>query len=420
MLVRFGWGRRLETGLALAATAARVVLWHTAGVRVGSMVLAAGAGGLVCYGPTRRALVRRSVGERRERWFAKAMACAELFESRATPALLAVREARGGWSLELALAPTATADDLNAQAERLAVAFGARAVRVTRDPAHAGRARMTVLFGDPLEHELDWPWAGYGPLDLWQGLPLGYDEEGEAVWLSLAEHHVLIGGEPGAGKSNALSLLVAAAAADPNVELWLFDGKLVELARWAPVAKRFVGASVAEAVICLEELRITMAERYECLLAEGLNKVRPGLGLGLVLVVVDELVLYLQGSKAERAAFAEALRDVVARGRAAGIVVVAATQKPSVDVVPSTIRDLFGYRFALRCSTRDASDTVLGTGWATQGYSASDVDAATRGVGWWLAEGAVPRRIRCFRLDGDTLAWAVATAQEVRFEGGVS
>ena len=84
------------------------------------------------------------------------------------------------------------------------------------------------------------------------------------------------------------------------------------------------------------------------------------------------------------------LRDVVARGRAAGIVVVAATQKPSVDVVPSSIRDLFGFRLALRCATKDASDTVLGSGWAAQGYSASDINGSTRGVGWLLSEGSVP------------------------------
>jgi len=419
-LVRVAWGRRLETTLALAATGARLVMWNTAGVRVGSGLLAVAAGGLVCHAPTRRALVRRSVGQARERWFARGIASTELFDPRHAPELVDVQATRGGFALQLRLSPRVTTEDLASASERLAVAFGARAVRVTRDPAHAGRACMVVLYADPLSHELSWPWAGYGPLDLWQSIPFGYDEDGEAAWLSLAEHHVLIGGEPGAGKSNALSLLVAAAAADPSVELWLFDGKLVELARWSPVAKRFVGSDVTEAIVALEELRLCMAERYERLLAEGLNKIRPGLGMGLVLVVIDELVLYLGGPKAQREAFAEALRDLVARGRAAGIVVVAATQKPSADAVPSGIRDLFGYRLALRCTTRDASDTILGGGWASLGYSAADVDAATRGVGWWRGEGTVPRRIRCFRMDDDTVAWAQDSAVRIRVDAGRS
>ena len=107
-----------------------------------------------------------------------------------------------------------------------------------------------------------------------------------------------------------------------------------------------------------------MTARYEWLLHEGLRKVTPETGLGLVVLVVDELALYIQGKGKERDEFALALRDLVARGRAAGIVVVAATQKPASDIVPTALRDLFGYRLALRCSTREASDTVLGSGWA--------------------------------------------------------
>jgi DNA segregation ATPase FtsK/SpoIIIE, S-DNA-T family len=126
----------------------------------------------------------------------------------------------------------------------------------------------------------------------------------------------------------------------------------------------FVGPDLVEAIVALDALRAEMDNRYKWLLKEHLRKVSPESGAGLVLVVIDELALYLQGSGKSRDAFALGLRDLVARGRAAGIVVVAATQKPAHDVVPTALRDLFGYRLALRCSTRDASDTVLGSGWA--------------------------------------------------------
>jgi len=111
------------------------------------------------------------------------------------------------------------------------------------------------------------------------------------------------------------------------------------------------------------------------------------------------------------------LRDVVARGRAAGIVVVAATQKPASDIVPTSIRDLFGCRLAMRCSTRDASDTVLGAGWSTLSYSASDIDPASRGVGYLLAEGTTPRRMRSFVLDDAHLHYLVRRAEELRGAG---
>jgi S-DNA-T family DNA segregation ATPase FtsK/SpoIIIE len=55
------------------------------------------------------------------------------------------------------------------------------------------------------------------------------------------------------------------------------------------------------------------------------------------------------------------LRDFVARGRAAGMVTVATTQKPSADVVPTFLRDLFGFRGWWR--TRDQAWLVgLGRG----------------------------------------------------------
>ena len=93
---------------------------------------------------------------------------------------------------------------------------------------------------------------------------------------------------------------------------------------------------------------------------------------------------------------------------------VAATQKPASDVVPTSIRDLFGYRLALRCATRDASDTVLGAGWGTEGFTASDIDPAHRGVGYLLTEGSLPRRMRCFVLSDEHLGNLAKRAEHLR------
>ena len=106
------------------------------------------------------------------------------------------------------------------------------------------------------------------------------------MWLDLAGHHVLVGGEPGAGKSNALSMIVATAALDPSVDLWCLDAKLVELAPWRELAQAFVGPDIAEATIALGVLQTEMTNRYEWLLEQKLRKVTPDTGLGLVLVVI--------------------------------------------------------------------------------------------------------------------------------------
>jgi DNA segregation ATPase FtsK/SpoIIIE-like protein len=253
---------------------------------------------------------------------------------------------------------------------------------------------------------------------LWESVPVGFDEERATVALQLPEHNLLLGGEPGAGKSVALSVLVAATALDPSARLWLFDGKQVELAPWTDCAERFVGPDVGLAIATLNELREIMDKRFYDLAKRGLRKVTEDSGFHLHVVVIDELALYVAGVDRNAAArFADALRDLVARGRAAGIIVLAATQKPSADIVPTALRDLFGYRWALRCATRDASDTVLGGGWSAQGFSAAEFDAAIRGVGLLRHEGGAPQRLRSFNLsdvDVRTLAARCITTEDLR------
>jgi DNA segregation ATPase FtsK/SpoIIIE-like protein len=119
--------------------------------------------------------------------------------------------------------------------------------------------------------------------------------------------------------------------------------------------------------------------------------------------VVDELAFYTHGSdRTGTKMFAELLRDFVARARAVAMPTIAATQKPSTDVVPSYLRDLFGYRWAMRCSTPHASDTILGAGWAAQGTSAATVDPRQRGIGYLLAEDDHPIRLRtCYLTDAE-------------------
>jgi len=112
--------------------------------------------------------------------------------------------------------------------------------------------------------------------------------------------------------------------------------------------------------------------------------------------------------------FSELLRDLVSRGRAAGIIVVATTQKPSHEIVPTWIRDLFSFRLAMRCTSSDASDTILGQGWASQGYSAATIDPSMRGVGYLLAEGGIPGLVMTPFLDDDDIEVIEAAAYELR------
>src|SRR5262249_61809046 len=128
--------------------------------------------------------------------------------------------------------------------------------------------------------------------------------------------------------------------------------------------------------------RSAMEERNRALLARGARKITSGDGLPWHLIACDELAFYLTvEDRKQQKEFAELLRDLVARGRAAGVIVCAATQKPASDVVPTALRDLFGLRLALRCNTPQASDTILGQGLATPGHHAATIPPGQRGAG---------------------------------------
>jgi DNA segregation ATPase FtsK/SpoIIIE-like protein len=280
---------------------------------------------------------------------------------------------------------------MQSRAPELAAALGVREVRVKSVPQNARYVEIVVFRSNAFPRAFASPLTRLQETSLWEPVFFGVGQDGLAVQIGLPEHNLLIGGEPGSGKSVALSTIIAAAALDSSVGLTLLDGKQVELAAWADVADRFVGADQDEAVAALEGLRQIMDFRYQVLATTRQRKITRGQSEGLHLLVVDELAFYLRGGKKEtRDRFAELLRDLVSRGRAAGIIVVAATQKPSHEVVPTWIRDLFSFRLAMRCTSTDASDTILGQGWAQQGFSASTIDPSTRGIGYLLAEGGVP------------------------------
>ena len=120
------------------------------------------------------------------------------------------------------------------------------------------------------------------------------------------------------------------------------------------------------------------------------------------------------GTPTQLKEFNAANRDVVARGRAPGIIPVEATQRPSADIIPTSLRDLFGYRWAFRCSTEASSDTILGHGWANAGYSATEIDPQARGVSWLRAEDGIPRRVKAAYLTDEEIIYLADWAAQAR------
>ncbi|MGI9006627.1 MAG: FtsK/SpoIIIE domain-containing protein [Streptosporangiaceae bacterium] len=254
------------------------------------------------------------------------------------------------------------------------------------------------------------------PLSMFGPVHLGIDENGEHVYVFLGERNMLLGGEPGGGKSNALNLITAHGALSSDCRLILIDGKQVELGPWRHCAYRFIGPSITAALECLRELQQIMNSRYDHLLSAGLRKITPESGEPVYLVVIDEYAYFSAtvGDRKQQGDFSALTRDLVARGRAAGVIVILATQRPSHQVIDPSLRDLFGYRWAFRCTTDSSSDTVLGHGWAGEGYTAASIDPLARGVSWLLSETGTPRRIKAAYLSDADIKHLAAYAAQLR------
>jgi S-DNA-T family DNA segregation ATPase FtsK/SpoIIIE len=236
-----------------------------------------------------------------------------------------------------------------------------------------------------------------GPnLSIFDPVFLGMDEYGDPVNVTMIYRNMLIGGEPGAGKSCLLNTIVGHAALCPDVSLCLLDGKRVELGLWKYCADVFVGPDIEHANATLQRLQTVMDNRYDYLDACRRQKIEPDDAFGQILVACDEIAYFSAtvGDKKTQEQFSILLRDIVARGRAVGIIVVAATQRPSFDIIPTSLRDLFAWRFAGRCTTDASSDIILGRGWAEKGFSANTVDPTNQGVGYLISEEGTPRLIK--------------------------
>jgi FtsK/SpoIIIE family len=280
-ILRPAWAYRLELALFGVVSVAYVWLGEHLG-REGAERLIVAAAFLVATitwtrEPLAHALFRSHL---RRRW---ALACrhAELAtRNDRIPRITRCRLTRAGEQLRVRVPAGSQVPDLEAKAERIAAFLAVREVRVVRDPASARHARVVVLRRDPLADPIPTPWplVGVDRLSLWQPIPVGVDEDGNEVTVSLPERNLLEGGEPGSGKSNVLQLLVAVGALDPDVRLTLFDPKLVELAVWQGSAARLVGPNVEEAIEVLKGLIAELDDRYLTLLANRARKVTRATG----------------------------------------------------------------------------------------------------------------------------------------------
>src|SRR3954453_18765913 len=98
-----------------------------------------------------------------------------------------------------------------------------------------------------------------GPvLSIFDAVHVGMDEFGHPVRVPMIYRNMLIGGEPGGGKSALLNAIVAHAALSLDCRLCLLDGKQVELGQWRKCADAFIGPDIDRALALLLRLQVMM------------------------------------------------------------------------------------------------------------------------------------------------------------------
>lgn len=259
-----------------------------------------------------------------------------------------------------------------------------------------------------------------GPsLSMFDPIHVGINEFGLPHHIRIIYKNILAAGEPGGGKSGLLNILAAHVALSVLSRMVLFDASQVELGMYDDVADEFVGPDMDKAIITLLRLQKVMDNRNAWLLAHRRRKIEPGDGLSVITTIFDEIAAYatVLGTEQQQRLFIALLRDLVARGRKVAMPVIAATQRPSIDIIPKSLRDLFGYRAAFRCTSTGSSDIILGDNWAARGYSATDISPLNQGESLLIAEGGIPERVKvAYLTDADIIALAdyAAWARRVR------
>lgn len=186
--------------------------------------------------------------------------------------------------------------------------------------------------------------------------------------------HGLIAGATGSGKSvfiNSLLLSILYKATPQQVKLLLIDPKAVEMAPYdaLPHLLSPVISDPKAAAAALKWVVTEMDERYEKLAAAGVRNIEqfndradaneePGLKMPYIVIIIDELADLMMMAASE---VQDYIVRITQKARAAGIHLLVATQRPSVDIVTGTIKNNIPTRIAFMVSSQIDSRTILDT-----------------------------------------------------------
>ena len=203
-------------------------------------------------------------------------------------------------------------------------------------------------------------------------IALGLGSGGEPVISDLVDMpHLLIAGSTGSGKSVCMNVIICSLmmqCTPYDLQMYLVDPKRVELTAYngLPHLAGPVLVEVDQAVPALHALIAEMQQRYKKFEARGARNIstynaklsRSEERMPYLMLVVDELADLMMSASGD---VESALCRLAQLGRAAGIHLVIATQRPSVDVLTGLIKANFPSRMSFAVSSQVDSRTVLDT-----------------------------------------------------------
>jgi S-DNA-T family DNA segregation ATPase FtsK/SpoIIIE len=281
--------------------------------------------------------------------------------------------------------------------------------------------------------------------DLFQGsgstltLAIGKDISGSPFVIDLARlPHLLVAGSTGSGKSVSINAMICSLllrATPEAVKFLLIDPKMLELPAYEGIPHLLlpVVTDAKEAAIALRWMVEEMERRYAMMAEQGIRnienynqrvkegtivKAAPAAGhlpegaegtapparLPYVLVVIDELadLMIVSGREVE-----ESIIRLAQMARAAGIHLILATQRPSVDVLTGLIKVNFPARISFQVSTKIDSRTILDTQGAEHLLGSGDMLFLPPGSakllrihGAYVSEGEMKRLVEFWRAQG--------------------
>jgi|GEM_PF-4239580 len=218
---------------------------------------------------------------------------------------------------------------------------------------------------------------------------LGVNIYGEPYFVDILDApHMLIAGTTGSGKSICINTILTSIIYNYSpdyVKLLLVDPKSVELSNFNEIPHNMLGRSIVDCPTCIRALDYIIEEmerRYSIMneaqykQLKNYNDYLISIGskpLPYIVVMIDEFADLMMHSKKTAPELDKRIKVLTAKSRAAGIHLILATQRPSIDVITGVIKNNISTRICFTMGDAIGSKVVIDRGGAEKLYGKGDL-----------------------------------------------